>query len=65
MGFFFEFYNKRIELDLENQVRSFFISELLKEKCEAVFVWSFLLLYAEQLFHNLLVHGVPSADPRY
>ncbi|HGF7435610.1 TPA: hypothetical protein QFN02_002126, partial [Enterococcus faecium] len=31
----------------------------------AVFTWLFLLLDAEQLFYNLLVNGVLSADPRY
>ncbi len=31
----------------------------------AVFTWLFLLLDAEQLFYNLLVNGVQSADPRY
>ncbi|OSP80589.1 hydrolase [Enterococcus faecium] len=31
----------------------------------AIFVWLFLLLDAGQLFHNLSINGVQSADLRY
>ncbi|EGP5220302.1 hypothetical protein EAC26_02695 [Enterococcus faecium] len=35
------------------------ISPTKLKTSESVFTWLFLLLDAGQLFHNLLVHGVP------
>ena len=41
------------------------LSQIYEKMWKAIFTKFFLLLETKRLFHNLLVNGVQSADPRY